>query len=144
MRKSGHLTHNIVMFHARDIEITDRNDKPVAPEAWNAQKFYGQSQARTLEDLESEHSAERAAAVSQQRNESVERPGPAATREGNRPPVAESRGRPAGTPGGEGEGNGPRAPETDLLGKPVAEPKPKAELAGKPKARSYPLCRITR
>jgi hypothetical protein len=62
-------THNVVMFHHRDVDITHRNGEPVDRTPWNADEFHGTDQSRSLEDLESEHRQEEASAPAQQRDE---------------------------------------------------------------------------
>lgn len=118
-RNAGEGTRNVVMFDPRDIEITHRNGKPVAPEAWNARDFYGQSQARSLEDLENEYRAEASASEAQQRGQGAERPEQAAPPEGAGEEAEGPRGRAAGDTG-RSEAERP-APGSDLLGRPVGK-----------------------
>jgi Transglycosylase SLT domain len=94
-----------------------------ATAGWNAKHFYGNSQARTLEDLEREHEQEALAATQGERQARGEQAGPPGEHPGAVPEGGEPRGGGAGTAGGAGaEGQ-----TTDLLGRPVAEPRAKAQ-----------------
>jgi len=88
----------------RELDRGAREHKPepeagLAPSPWNAREFYGQSQARTLEDLEREHREETHPAAAQQRGEGAERPAPAAPPEGVGQEAEGPRGRAAGDAG---------------------------------------------
>lgn len=121
-------TRNVVMFDPRDIEITHRNGEPVAPEAWNAQHFYGISQARTLEDLEREHAEEAqphpATPAPGERAAGEPEPGPAGADQGA---VPEGGGPRRGGAGDADRGAAAHDQATDLLGKPVAEPRARTQ-----------------
>lgn len=94
------------------------HEEGVASGDWEAQHFYGQSQGRTLEDLEREYQQEAAAPEARERQEGSEQPGPAGADQGAIPEGNAPLGRGAGAAGrGEAEG-----PAKDLLGRPVAEP----------------------
>lgn len=122
-RDAGEGTRNVVIFDPRDVEITHRNGEPATHAEFNAGDFYGQSQARTLADLEAEYRQEDAAIAAQQRAAGGEQPGPAAGREGAVSGGGEPRGGGAGAAGGAGAPTvQPVARVTDLLGRPVAEP----------------------
>ncbi|HEX3587808.1 MAG TPA: transglycosylase SLT domain-containing protein [Candidatus Angelobacter sp.] len=101
----------------------EKQAKSVASEARNARDFYGQSQARSLEDLEREYASETAAPALGQHEASGEQPGlagepSAAGQESNAPRggVTRDAGRTAAADHA----------ETDILGKEVVQPRAKA------------------
>lgn len=97
---------------------------------WNARDFYDQSQGRSLEDLERERQQETAATAAQQHEAGAAEPGPAGGVAGAGEEGVGPRGRGAGAAGrGETE-----APTTDLLGRPIAEPR--AAAAPEPTIRT--------
>ena len=83
--------------------------------AWNPDQFYGNDQARSLEDLEHEHRQEEAALAAQQRAGGTEPPGPAGPHQG----VVEEGARPVG--GAAGVAGRDEAEEST----PAAEPPPR-------------------
>lgn len=91
-RGAGDGTRNVVVFDHNDIEITHRNGIAVTPKNWNPDQFYGNDQARSLENLEHEHRQEEAALAAQQRAGGTEPPGPAGPHQG----VVEEGARPVG------------------------------------------------
>jgi len=73
-RADGEGSHNVVMFDHNDVDITHRNGIQVEPKKSTPRDIYGQSQARTLKDLEHEYQQEAASAATQQRAPGAERP----------------------------------------------------------------------
>lgn len=93
----------------------------VGNETWHAADFFGTSQTRTLEDLEHEYQQEAPTPAASERDQGHAEPiAPA----GDQEPVQGG----GGPRGGGADDTGRAAPETDLLGRPVAE-RPAARVA---------------
>lgn len=58
------------MFHHDDVEITHRNGEAVSKD-WDPDGFYGNNQARSLEDLEREHVEANAALAARERGQGL-------------------------------------------------------------------------
>ena len=115
------ITHEIETANAthedayREFEAALRDEAP--PEQHTRADLHGQSQARTLEDLEREYQQETATTATQQRDAGDHQPGSFGWSEGAGEEGSGPRGGSAG-PAGRGE---VEAPATDLLGRPIQE-----------------------